>query len=61
MADLSDDDLMVLFRDGEAEAFDVLFKRHCASVYNYACALLADAEDVMQETFLTVARAVFVW
>jgi len=58
--ELSDDALMALYRTGDADAFDVLFDRHHASVYHFARAMLADppaAEEVLQETFLAVARA----
>jgi len=57
---VTDDELMLMFRQGDVEAFDVLFDRHYRSVYNYARSLLGDchgAEDMLQETFLTVARA----
>ena len=60
MTDLPDDELILMYREGDADAFDVLFARHSASVYNFARCLLGDgtlAEDVLQETFLSVARA----
>lgn len=59
MAELSDDDLMVMYRNGDAEALDALFARHSASVYNFALAMLGrpeGAEDVLQDAFLSVAR-----
>ena len=60
MDDLSDDELLSMYANGDPEAFDTLFDRHRAPVYNFACTMLNDfarAEDVMQETFLSVARA----
>jgi RNA polymerase sigma-70 factor, ECF subfamily len=60
LTDGSDDDLMRLYRDGEVEAFDILFERHYAGVFNFARLMLrsaADAEEVLQETFLCVVRA----
>jgi RNA polymerase sigma-70 factor (ECF subfamily) len=55
---VTDDDLMRMFRDGDADAFDTLFDRHYAVVYRFARALLTDgAEEALQETFLAVARA----
>lgn len=60
MSDLTDDELMILFCDGDADAFDVLFTRHCSSVQNFASAMLSDAtraEDILQDTFLAVARS----
>jgi len=60
LPDLSDDELVLLYRDGDAEAFEVLFDRYRAPIYNFACTMLnnaAKAEDILQETFLGVARA----
>ena len=60
MDDLADDELLSMYANGDPEAFDTLFDRHRTPVYNFACTMLNDfarAEDVMQETFLSVARA----
>lgn len=60
MPDIPDDELMGMFRDGDVEAFDVLFDRYHRPVYNFARFMLGDAggaEEIMQETFLAVARA----
>jgi len=57
--DVCDDDLLVMYRDGDAEAFDTLFDRYRTPVYNFARMMLSaadGAEDVLQETFLAVAR-----
>jgi RNA polymerase sigma-70 factor (ECF subfamily) len=57
--ELSDDDLIRMYCHGDADAFDALFDRHCASVYNFARTMLNgshDAEEVLQEAFLVVAR-----
>ena len=59
MPELSDDDLIRMYRDGDAEAFETLFDRHYRSVYNFARAILGDSagpDEVLQEAFLTVAR-----
>jgi len=59
LAELTDDDLVRMYREGDADAFDALFGRHHRSAYAFARAMLADtqaAEDVMQEAFLAVAR-----
>jgi len=59
MDGITDDDLVRLYCDGEADAFDVLFDRHHAAVYNLARLILGDAgwaEDVLQETFLAAAE-----
>ncbi len=58
---ITDDDLFLMFREGQADAFDVLFDRHYVGVYNFARTMLREAgaaEEVLQETFLAVARAV---
>jgi RNA polymerase sigma-70 factor (ECF subfamily) len=60
VADLSDDELMEMFRGGDVEAFDVLFDRYHAPVYSFARFMLnssTGAEEIMQETLLAVARA----
>ena len=59
MEALSDDDLVLMYREGDADAFDVLFDRHHVSVYNFARTMLGPgggADDVLQETFLSVAQ-----
>jgi RNA polymerase sigma-70 factor (ECF subfamily) len=59
VSDVTDDELFEMYRDGDADAFDVLFDRYRASVYNFARMLLGHrdgAEDVLQEAFLRVAR-----
>jgi RNA polymerase sigma-70 factor (ECF subfamily) len=59
MEQVSDDDLMRLYGDGDADAFDALFDRHYASVYNFARTMLGNRggpDEVLQETFLAVAQ-----
>ena len=59
MEPVSDDELLLMYRAGEAEAFDALFDRHHRAVYNFAVAMLGrngEADEVLQETFLCVAR-----
>ncbi len=51
----SDSELLERARHGETAAFHELVDRHAAGLYRLACALTGDsaeAEDVMQETFL---------
>lgn len=60
MTNVSDDDLMRLYHDGDADAFDALFDRHYGVVYRFARTMLncdTAAEEILQETFLAVARA----
>jgi len=59
MERISDDDLIRMYREGDAEAFDTLFDRYYTSVYNFARTMLGGAggaEEVLQETFLAVAQ-----
>ncbi|MEZ5289524.1 MAG: sigma-70 family RNA polymerase sigma factor [Vicinamibacterales bacterium] len=53
--ELTDADLLARAAGGNREAFAVLVARHQASVYRFARTLVArpaDAEDVLQQTFL---------
>ncbi len=59
MNDITDDDLIRMYRDGDADAFDVLFQRYHTSVYNFARSILGDfggAEEIMQDTFMAIAK-----
>ena len=59
MGPLTDDDLMRLYADGDETAFDVLFDRYHVAVFHLARMILRGdgaAEEVLQETFLAVAR-----
>lgn len=51
------DDLIIKIRQGDVTALAALYDRHVTLVYNLACRIVrnpADAEDVVQETFLQV-------
>jgi RNA polymerase sigma-70 factor, ECF subfamily len=53
--------MAALLRVARTVDFDRLYRRHAASVYRYAFAVLgnrADAEDVTQQTFLNAYRAI---
>ncbi len=53
--DDSDEGLMLAYRDGDVRAFEVLVTRHRKPIYNFILRFVHDAaqaEDVMQETFL---------
>jgi RNA polymerase sigma-70 factor (ECF subfamily) len=57
---LADEDLMVLVRDGEPRAFQVVFDRHSAAAFSLAyrmCGRHAMAEDVVQDAFLSLWRS----
>jgi len=59
MLDQADEDLMVLYQQGEVRAFEVLLGRHRKSVYNFILRFVGDketAEDLLQETFMRVIK-----
>lgn len=54
-SDISDDQLMAMFRHGNRSAFELLFERHRREVFNFARRMIGEraaAEDACQETFL---------
>lgn len=58
--EVSDEALMLRYRDGEAEAFTVLYERHKGSLYRYMlrhCGIAAVAEELFQEVWFSVVRA----
>jgi RNA polymerase sigma-70 factor (ECF subfamily) len=53
--------MSALFRAARAGDFDGIYRRHAATVYRYAFAVLGnhpDAEDVTQQTFLNAYRSI---
>jgi RNA polymerase sigma-70 factor (ECF subfamily) len=57
----SDDALAKLLQDGNADALTILFERHSALLFGIARRILrndAEAEDVVQQIFLDVFRAI---
>jgi RNA polymerase sigma-70 factor, ECF subfamily len=57
---LADEDLMALVRLGEARAFEVIYDRHCNVAFSLAyrmCGTRVAAEDVVQESFLSLWRS----
>jgi len=60
LRDLADEDLMQLVRRGDAQAFEVVYERHCSAAFSLAyrmCGTRAAAEDVVQESFLSLWRS----
>jgi RNA polymerase sigma-70 factor (ECF subfamily) len=60
LRELADEDLMALVRHGEARAFEVIYDRHCNVAFSLAyriCGARAAAEDVVQESFLSLWRS----
>jgi RNA polymerase sigma factor (sigma-70 family) len=59
-ADSSDEELMLVYRDGEAGAFDVLYARHKGGLYRYLlrqCRDAAVAEELFQDVWMNLIRA----
>lgn len=59
LRECSDGDLMFRARDGDADAFEVIYDRHSAAAYSLArrlCRSAEVAEDVVQEAFLSLWR-----
>jgi RNA polymerase sigma-70 factor (ECF subfamily) len=57
---LADEDLMVRVSDGDASAFSVIYDRHSTAAFSLAYRMVGkrnQAEDVVQEAFLSLWRA----
>ena len=60
LRDLADEDLMQLVRRGNARAFEVVYERHSSAAFSLAyrmCGTRSAAEDVVQESFLSLWRS----
>ena len=58
-AEVSDEDLMERFRDGDARAFESLLERHERKIFNFIFRFVRNRElanDLLQETFLRVVK-----
>jgi RNA polymerase sigma-70 factor (ECF subfamily) len=56
----SDEELMLLYRDGDAGAFDALYARHKGGLYRYLvrqCRDAAAAEELFQDVWMNLIRA----
>ncbi|HEX5926619.1 MAG TPA: sigma-70 family RNA polymerase sigma factor [Baekduia sp.] len=57
---LADEDLMQLVRQGDAQAFEVIYERHANAAFSLAYRMTGRrgaAEDVVQEAFLSLWRS----
>lgn len=57
--DLSDEELMLRYQAGDAEAFAFLYQRHKGGVYRYLlrqCGIAGAAEEMMQDIWLNIVR-----
>lgn len=52
--DLTDEELMLSYRDGTAAAFDVLYTRHKGGLYRYVLRQLNNRPDIANELFQDV-------
>ena len=60
MTDLSDEELMLMFKYGRVEAFDLLFEKYRKPLLNFVFRMVgsrAAAEDLFQDVFIQVVRA----
>ena len=58
--ELADEDLMALVQGGDADAFEIVYDRHCNAAFSLAyrmCGRRASAEDVLQDAFLVLWRS----
>jgi RNA polymerase sigma-70 factor, ECF subfamily len=59
-ADTSDEQLMMAYRDGDAGAFDTLYRRHKGPVYRYMlrhCRDAGVADELFQDVWMNLIRA----
>lgn len=60
LEELSDEELMLRYADGESRAFEILMKRHEKPIYNFILRSVRRqelAEELVQEVFLRVIRS----
>ena len=60
MAEATDEELMLRYRDGDARAFEVLYVRHKGPVYRYIlrqCGVAATAEELFQDVWMNLIKA----
>ncbi|MCO4753717.1 MAG: sigma-70 family RNA polymerase sigma factor [Bacteriovoracaceae bacterium] len=59
MDQMTDEQLMILYQKGDADAFEILFKRHKDKIYGYLVKRLKDvtqADEVFQNAFIKLHR-----
>lgn len=59
-AAVSDEQLMIAYRDGDAGAFDTLYRRHKGGVYRYMLRQCCDAgvaDELFQDVWMNLIRA----
>lgn len=58
--EVSDETLMLRYRDGDTEAFAILYERHKGPLYRYMlrhCGLTTVAEELFQDVWLNIVRS----
>lgn len=58
--DHTDEDLMLLYQDGDTRAFEILLTRHQNRIFNFCCRFVRNralAADLTQEAFLRVIKS----
>lgn len=56
----SDENLMLAYRDGDADAFETLYRRHKGALYRYLlrqCGHAANAEELFQDVWINLIKA----
>ncbi|MEA2479551.1 MAG: hypothetical protein QOJ07_1473 [Thermoleophilaceae bacterium] len=57
---LADEEIMVLLRDGDPDAFEIMYDRHGGAAFSLAYRMVGDrnvAEDITQEAFISIWRS----
>ena len=58
--DYTDEDLMLMYRDGDASAFEILYRRHKGPVYRFIlrrCGNTGVAEELFQDVWVKLIQA----
>src|SRR6266851_1660689 len=62
--DMTDEELLAAFQQGDAGAFERLLRRHRGPLFTFLVRMLGDrekAEDLAQETFLRIVKGAAAW
>src|ERR1700694_6189447 len=62
--DMTDEELLAAYQQGDAGAFELLLRRHRAPLFSFLLRMLGDrerAEDLAQEAFLRIVKGAQAW